>query len=444
MSVEPELAGGGDRDVPVQTTQVVAHREAVKSEITRGEEDSDTVREIALALAPALEYNPRRLKQFLNLFRLRTFIAVETGLFDPPSSLTLEQLAKFVLIHLKWPWFLSDLERDGALLEEVQLTAWGSTEGTSVRAQRWAKRVDFMEFLSIGCQGGQDGSPDLEKWSLLNVDAERLLQVSPFRRRIEKAELEEDSPKSDRPERGADIDLVKIEGNSWVLLDGTFTMGSEDGEKGESPAHQVTLSPYRISRYPVTNRQYLGFVTETGREAPGDWTEGQIPEVRKTDPVVNVSWGDAEAYCTWLTKKVGEGLVSLPTEAQWEFAARGAEGRKYPWGAEEPDERRANFAGRLPGTSPVDAYPEGATPTGISDLSGNVWEWCRDWHGPYRADPVPDPTGPDEGDRRVLRGGSFRSGPHFLRAAFRSLNLPDDRSGGRGFRVVWSAAGGQD
>ena len=154
--------------------------------------------------------------------------------------------------------------------------------------------------------------------------------------------------------------------------------------------------------------------------------------------MVEVSWNDAEAYCMWLTKTVGEGVMSLPTEAQWEFAARGSEAREYPWGADEPDQDRANFGRK--GTSSVDAYPGGGTRTGIYDLAGNVWEWCRDWYGPYSEDSITDPVGPNGGDLRVLRGGSFYYNPRDLRAAFRGSGYPNYRGDGIGFRVVWSAA----
>ena len=241
-----------------------------------------------------------------------------------------------------------------------------------------------------------------------------------------------------------EIDLEDLSEEGWVTLDdGTFTMGSEHGEDNEKPPHQVTLSPYRISRYPVTNRQYRRYVTETGWKTHAYLTEAQVPEGRESHPVAHVSWFQARAYCTWLTKQVG-GVVSLPTEAQWEFAARGAEGREYPWGAEEPDEDRANFGRAVGETTSVDKHPGGATPTGIYDLAGNVWEWCRDWYGPYSEDSITDPTGRAYRGSRVLRGGSFGMAPRYLRAACRYHYHRDRRGVSIGFRVVWSAAGGQD
>lgn len=154
-----------------------------------------------------------------------------------------------------------------------------------------------------------------------------------------------------------------------------------------------------------------------------------------------------EAFCTWLTRRLETSArkgaaAQLPTEAQWEFAARGADGREYPWGAEPPDERRANFGGKIGGTTPVDAYPAGATPEGVHDLAGNVWEWCRDWFGSYPGEEQRDPTGADRGTSRVLRGGSFNRDPRALRGVYRYVNLPGDRNGALGFRVVWGSAPG--
>ena len=162
------------------------------------------------------------------------------------------------------------------------------------------------------------------------------------------------------------------------------------------------------------------------RSAPGDV------------PVVNVTWYEAMAYAAW----VGG---SLPTEAQWEFAARGKEGRTYPWGDKpEPTCDRANFSGCRPdGLKPVKAGREtGKTPEGVYDLAGNAWEWCRDWAGDYPLEEQADPLGPATGSARVVRGGGFDLSPRYQRGAGRFLIDPERPRGYRGFRVVWSSAGG--
>ncbi|MEO0108860.1 MAG: SUMF1/EgtB/PvdO family nonheme iron enzyme, partial [candidate division WOR-3 bacterium] len=175
---------------------------------------------------------------------------------------------------------------------------------------------------------------------------------------------------------------------------GEFLMGSAQGEgdKDEHPLHKVYVSEFYIDKYEVTNRQYKRFCDATGRNYPPD------PELLSSMPnyfnnypnypVVNITWEDARAYCDWAGKR-------LPTEAEWEKAARGSDGRKYPWGNKAPDGSQCNFADRnLPDvpwcdkdaddgygfTAPVGHYPQGASPYGVLDMAGNVWEWCNDWY----------------------------------------------------------------
>ena len=128
---------------------------------------------------------------------------------------------------------------------------------------------------------------------------------------------------------------------------------------------------------------------------------------------------------------------------QWEFAARGRDGRKYPWGDEDPNCERANYSGCGATSVAVKSYEAGATPEDIYDLAGNVWEWCRDWYAfAYESTEQTDPEGPESGAARVLRGGSFSSNPWNLRAAYRDLNVPDFRYYTYGFRVAWVGSGG--
>jgi formylglycine-generating enzyme required for sulfatase activity len=145
-----------------------------------------------------------------------------------------------------------------------------------------------------------------------------------------------------------------------------------------------------------------------------------------------VSWCEAAAYCAW--KK-----VRLPTEAEWERAARGTSGRKYPWGNEEPDIERANYyEGKVGHATPVGLYPAGATPEGVQDVAGNVWEWVADWYEAeyYGNSPARNPEGPKAGNVRVLRGGSWDDYPRFLRAAYRDRVGPGYRVGVIGFRCA--------
>ena len=210
--------------------------------------------------------------------------------------------------------------------------------------------------------------------------------------------------------------------NPFVFIQGgTFLMGSPDdvGDSNEHPQHPVELSSFYIQQYEVTNEEFRLFDPKHDFDAD----EGR-------HPVANVSWEQAAAYAAWLGG-------SLPTEAQWEFTARGAEGREYPWGPGPP---RAGTHGNWVSshTVPVGSFPEGATPLGVHDIAGNVWEWCSDRYGEYPTDAPKDYVGPNEGDLRVLRGGSFLDAEDDLRSAFRNRNFPRGRLGSVGFRVVVS------
>ncbi len=179
--------------------------------------------------------------------------------------------------------------------------------------------------------------------------------------------------------------------------------------KDEQPAHEVDLPEYFIGKYPVTNREYQLFVKETGQRPPRDWDGDQYPPEKGDHPVVNVSWEDAQAYCRWLSEKSGK-AYRLPTEAEWEKAARGTDGRVYPWG-DDFDPQRCNVAETgLGGTSPVGQFsPQGDSPYGCADMAGNVWEWTHSLYKsyPYRVDDGRE----DEAASgyRVVRGGSFVS-----------------------------------
>ncbi len=247
-----------------------------------------------------------------------------------------------------------------------------------------------------------------------------------------------------------------------ALPGGLFRMGAQKAKApnydveayaDEAPVRQVSLSPFGIGRYPVTvaefrrfldamDKAYLnprlwipeGWAWRTNKDvlAPGSWKQ-QLRHLNR--PVVKVSWYEADAYCRWVGGR-------LPTEAEWEFAARGAAGRKYPWGDAEPGEEHANFRRRVGAPSPVGVYPHGATEEGVYDLAGNVWEWCGDWFGDYLPEEQHDPSGPTAGTSRVLRGGSYNRAARNLRGAFRSNSRPEVRLGYIGFRVVWSRSAG--
>jgi formylglycine-generating enzyme required for sulfatase activity len=163
------------------------------------------------------------------------------------------------------------------------------------------------------------------------------------------------------------IELAFVEVPAGVVFLGSDPADAVGADADEAPAHAVEVSAFRISRAPVTNVQYGAFVAATGRGAPGHWPAGSPPAETADHPVTYVSFADALAYCAW----AGAGL---PTEAEWERAARGADARAWPWGDEPPAARHANHGGTPGAPCAVGTHPDGASPFGVLDLAGNVWE----------------------------------------------------------------------
>ena len=222
------------------------------------------------------------------------------------------------------------------------------------------------------------------------------------------------------------IELVLVQG-------GTFKMGSGSGSDSERPVHEVTLSSLYVSRYEVTQAQFEAFRRGL-RSAPRTSTKtGKLP-------VVSISWQAAVDFCKRLSDIDGSGAAyRLPTEAEWEYVARGREGREYPWGDDPPRAEHANVAGRDDGfmaLAPVGSCPKGATPLGILDMAGNAAEWCSDWYGPYPSGRQTNPSGPTRGKARVVRGGAYHFEASWTRAAHRAGRRPDHPGDFIGFRVV--------
>jgi formylglycine-generating enzyme len=250
---------------------------------------------------------------------------------------------------------------------------------------------------------------------------------------------------------------------------GEFLMGSDEGEDDERPAHRLRIEDFYVSLCPVTHADYARFVRETGYRVPAVyelplvvtaggaerersfraasqpylWLDHTPPPGKADHPVTLVRHEDAVAYCGWLATATGRGF-RLPTEAEWERAARGGtDGRRYPWG-ERLDRNMANFladpsAKPLHGTTACRTYPPNGY--GLFDMTGNVWEWVHDWYDP-RNYSVPDRSqmGPRQGHLRILRGGSWLvADVRMLSCSYRHKVPPDTYSYGIGFRVACSA-----
>lgn len=230
----------------------------------------------------------------------------------------------------------------------------------------------------------------------------------------------------------------EADGTELLLVPaGRFLRGSPEGEGDfdEQPRHEVYLDSFYLAKYPVTNLQYRKFVEATGHALPRYWDDPKYNHDEQ--PVVGVTWEDAQAYCRWAG-------LRLPTAAEWEKAAGWddeKEGkRRWPWGNAEPDPSLSNFGGHVGQTTAVGSYPAGVSPYGCHDLAGNVFEWMEDWYEEraYQSAPLENPRGPCRGKNKCLRGGSHFSDANDIRAAHRFWLDPDFSSVTVGFRCARS------
>ncbi len=223
----------------------------------------------------------------------------------------------------------------------------------------------------------------------------------------------------------------EIEGRVFIPK-GEFIMGSNERWDDEAPEHISETSSFYIDLFEVTNEKYKKFATDTNKTPPHHWPEGNIPQGKEKHPVIYVSWFDARDYCAWEGKR-------LPTEAEWEKAARGEDGLIYPWGDIWSLDKSNNPYKYSTGTQPVGSYPEGRSPYGLFDMSGNVWEWVDSFYLPHPGNTV---ARPDYGtDKRLLKGGSWfdclsygcgLSAPTFNRSFFN----PEVKNNSFGFRCA--------
>ena len=227
----------------------------------------------------------------------------------------------------------------------------------------------------------------------------------------------------------------------WVRIPaGEFVMGSDEGDDNEKPQHRLHIDEFFIARVPVTNAQYFLFVQATEQQMPSHWEDDRPPKHLESHPVTRVTWHDAIAYCDWLSQVTGKQIM-LPSEAQWEKAARGSkDARVYPWG-DAYDRLKCNGEELGIGTTtPIGVFPDGASPYGILDMSGNVWEWTSSLYEayPYQTDDGREPQKANDDMSFVWRGGSFLFDKSWLRCSFRLWDDPYLRVSHLGFRVILS------
>jgi len=220
------------------------------------------------------------------------------------------------------------------------------------------------------------------------------------------------------------------------IPEGYFQMGTSSGKEDEAPLHFVYTKAFFIDKHEVSNARYMEFVEATDYEKPEFWEDKtlNLPD----HPVIGVSWHDAMAYAKWKKRR-------LPTEAEWEKSARGNDDRLWPWGGKFDKGFFFYFVNifgeddNYKKTAPINYYQSGASPFGVLNMSGNVWEWCLDWYDEnfYRVSPELDPQGPPgKGTYKVLRGGSYLNSIDGVQVVRRSRNRPHIRNEIYGFRTV--------
>lgn len=245
----------------------------------------------------------------------------------------------------------------------------------------------------------------------------------------------------------------RLDEDNWIVIStSTFLRGAQKADpeapnydpqafEQEAPVHLVALDTFRIQRFPVTVEQFAKFIEQGGYRNPDYWpTDWAKPfsepegwhrqQIYPNLPVAGVSWYEAAAYCAWAGCR-------LPTEAEWERTAGGPHRTRYPWGDEPAmDATFANYNGGFPQPTPVGLYPKGNTADGVSDMLGNVFEWCQDWYGPYKSEYAPNPLGPARGESKVVRGGSWTFFPRSGRVSHRDRFSTSERHNFIGFRCA--------
>ena len=372
---------------------------------------------VVAAMAPTIS---RRLENAVGFGRLLT--AESTPLPLPP------------IMTLRTPAAAPSLARDPTIRLWIVATVLVAVIALSI----WF----FWAFRTLGSDdnkaAGTNGASSVTEvvFGGLNATSEATATLTPMATATR--------PPTPTPETQAgDIRTVvrgDVEVEQVFVPAGSFMMGSEDGSSDEQPVHEVTLDAFWIDRTEVTNAQFAGCVAAWACQPPANTSSFTRDQYYGNDafadyPVLYVSWNDASDFCAWAGGR-------LPTEAEWEFAARGPEGFIYPWGNDGPSSDLLNFLlnfnSNVGDTSKVGSYSNGASWVGALDMAGNVWEWVNDWYdsGYYGKSPDANPAGPVSGEYRVLRGGAWNNGDDYARSSNRFNFHPVDRYDVVGFRCA--------
>jgi iron(II)-dependent oxidoreductase len=435
----------------------------------------ETLRENLLLIVKGVPTNPRRIKTFVNYVELRWALLVNSRQAEGLDRAVLTRWLVLDAAERSFTDFVRQLplQERPIFVQNARRFALGEEidAPTEEYERKWPKERykrlwDVLKQEDFAFEVSAETVDKLIYLSAPPVEAQAEPQEEapaprPPRDRAEKASIRAEQAKALRPELAGGLlpDLVRIPA-------GAFLMGSKEddapADDDEKPQHECTIPyAYRIGRYPVTVAEFACFVEAEGYQSGTFWTEAGwqwVQETKRTGPerygdpfdqpdhpVVGVSWHEAAAYCRWLTQRLrdledeelGEGVVRLPSEAEWEKAARGEHGRQWPWG-DKFDRAKANTAeGGLGHTAAVGAYsPAGDSPYGCADMAGNVWEWTHSLHKSYPYEAADGRETLDDKGPRVLRGGSFLNDGGLVRCAYRDWIGPDGWFYVRGFRVV--------
>ncbi|MEB3309170.1 MAG: SUMF1/EgtB/PvdO family nonheme iron enzyme [Snowella sp.] len=434
-------------------------------------QDSPLVRDMIRMVAPFFNYNPRRIKQFLNLFRLKVYIADLTGLFDRieddegniiQEPLTAFQLAKFTAVSLKYPLFLLDLKNDYDLLKRIHYSREYFPPNFETHdipkenpcSKKWQRNHPQLTQLVISeCWSEFDLQvmspteylPANPQFSLAKLEVEKLLkispqvirsnsQASPVQQQVKGPNIEFSTPELAISSPDQQAIIKQILSQMVDIPAGSFLMGSDENET-EQPMHEVYVNAFQIGKYPVTQEQYRAIMDNN----PSSFRDNP------NNPVENVSWDDAKAFCQKLKELTGKDF-RLPTEAEWEYACRAGTQTRYCFGDEENQLWKYAWYKE---NSDSKTHPVGQKKPnnwGLYDMHGNVLEWCEDaCHESYAGKPDNLKSNGNtawlnsDKSRRVLRGGSWKDYSGDCRSAVRCWILADIGIDSFGFRLILSS-----
>ncbi|AKB23787.1 serine/threonine kinase [Methanosarcina sp. MTP4] len=371
-------------------------------------------------VAPALDRNPRRMKQFFNLFRFQRTIGKRTELLsydpgtNPENRWNCRKLAKFVAISMNWPSLISALSSNSELLNQLQAYAL-DPKGENKNLEEWTKDEKLIRLLKYGCVEEGNLSEEKANYTLSGLDFSKLLQISPV----------VEPPDENLSSSLSDMEFVRISA-------GDFMMGSPDGEDGrrdnEGPVHKVTIKNlFYLGKYPVTQKQWKKVMGNNPSRFKGD-----------TLPVESVSWNDVQEFIKKLNKMEGTDKYRLPSEAEWEYACRAGTTTNFYFG---DDESKLGDYAWYTGNSGGKIHPVGEknhNSWNLYDMHGNVWEWVQDrWHDNYEGAPSDGSAWENgNGSYRVVRGGGWHYGSMNCRSAIRNGLDLDNRDNNVGFRLL--------